>query len=415
MLAGILRLSLGEQHSLILKLDGGVWSAGAVIGTSDERTRYHDTIYRFLRVIASGAIAAAAGQGYSMVLKQDDSLWAAGRNKDGQLGDGTRLHKRLFSFVQMIPGATAVAAGGRHSMVLTREGCVWTTGWNKYGQLGTGSTASKGHRRTRFWPEISSGAKAVAAGDVHSIMLKRDGSVWAAGRNYNGQVGDGSRTDRNRFVKVISSGATDVAVGGRHSLVRKQDGSVWATGFNQFGQLGDGSRTGRLHYVQSIMSGAKAVAAGTEHSIMLKQDDSVWTTGYNFYGQLGDRSRTDRVVFVQVISGGATAVAAGGFYSMVLKKDGSIWATGLNHGQFGDGSTSSCSTFTRVVSFRSGKACACFASICVLICHLAAIIHATAGFTSTNHSIIVIGREATTEGVNWSTERLYVTECVLNF
>ena len=49
--------------------------------------------------------------------------------------------------------------------------------------------------------------KTVAAGHIHSIVLKQDGSVWAAGRNDNGQLGDGSNADRNKFVQVMSGGA----------------------------------------------------------------------------------------------------------------------------------------------------------------------------------------------------------------
>ena len=69
--------------------------------------------------------------------------------------------------------------------------------------------------------------------------MKQDGGVWAAGRNSNGQLRDGSRTARSIFVVVMSSGAVGVAAVGYHSMVLKRDGSVWATGWNEYGQLGD--------------------------------------------------------------------------------------------------------------------------------------------------------------------------------
>jgi hypothetical protein len=34
-----------------------------------------------------------------------------------------------------------------------------------------------------------------------------------------------------------------IAAGGEHSLVLKEDGTVWAWGWNYYGQLGDGTRT----------------------------------------------------------------------------------------------------------------------------------------------------------------------------
>ena len=178
-------------------------------------------------------------------------------------------------------------------------GNVWTTGWNQYGQLGDGTVIDK----IKFVRVIAHGPKAfaVAAGDIHSVVLKQDGSVWATGRNHKGQLGDGSTVDRNEFVKAMDSGAVHVAAGGYHSMVLKRDGSVWVTGCNEYGQLGDKSIKDRSNYVQAMSSGAQAIAAGSRHSMILKQDGSVWATGYNAYGQLGDGSTMNSHAFMQVI------------------------------------------------------------------------------------------------------------------
>ena len=39
-------------------------------------------------------------------------------------------------------------------------------------------------------------AKTIAAGFAHSLVLKTDGTVWASGGNRNGQLGDGTNTQR---------------------------------------------------------------------------------------------------------------------------------------------------------------------------------------------------------------------------
>ena len=122
-------------------------------------------------------------------------------------------------------------------MVLTQGGSVWATGWNKYGQLGSASISGSTYRSS-FVQVMFSGTKAMAAGDVYSIVLKQDGSVWATGSNNHGQLGDGSTTDRKVFVQVIPSGVEAVAACGYQSLVLKRGGSVWATGWNRYGQLG---------------------------------------------------------------------------------------------------------------------------------------------------------------------------------
>ena len=334
---------------MIIKQDGSVWSTGV---QPDSKAK------GFVQIFSVGVKAAAAGNSFSMVLNDVGMVMITGKNNKGQLCffDGSPISRRTFFIVKNIPVAKAVIAGGYHSMVLTHGGRLWAAGWNKYGQLGDGSTSDT----TKFIPVKSSGAEVVtaAAGDAHSIILKQDGSIWATGRNDNGQLGDGSQADRSNFVKVISAGVVNVAASGYHSLLLMQNRSVWATGWNEYGQLGDGSIVDRTNYVQVVMNGGKAVAAGSRHSIVLKQNGSVWATGYNQYGQLGDGSTVSRKVFVQVISGGVKLIAAGAFHSMVLKKDSSVWAAGSNKdGQFGDGCTpeKTCMSYVRLEAFEKGK------------------------------------------------------------
>ena len=330
---------------MLVKQDSSAWSTGT---SSDSGST------SFVQVIPTGVTVAAVGNYYSIVLKRDCSVWTTAKDSRGRLCffDGSTTSKGTFSFMQVIPGAKAVVAGSYHSMVLTEGGGVWNAGWNKYGQLGDGSKTDK----TKCFAIVSTGLKAVAlaAGEIHSIVLNEDGSVWAAGQNSYGQLGDGSKTDRERFVKAVSSGAVDVAAGSYHSMALMQDGSVWATGWNEYGQLGDASTIDRMNYEQVVSSGAKAIAAGSRHSMILKQDGSVWTTGYNLYGQLGNEFRTDSDIFAQVISE-AELIAAGAFHSMVIKRNGSIWAAGSNkYGQFGDGSTNSQNKFVRLAVFEKG-------------------------------------------------------------
>ena len=92
-----------------------------------------------------------------------------------------------------------------------------------------------------------------------------------------------------------------VSAGRDHSIVLKKDGSVWATGYNKYGQLGDGSETNRQVFVQVISGGVQVVAAGSFHSMILKEDNSIWATGSNVYGQFGDSSTTSQSTFVRLL------------------------------------------------------------------------------------------------------------------
>ena len=90
---------------------------------------------RFVQVIVGDVTAAAAGFSHNMVAKEDGSVWITGSNSKGELGIASTTNRDLFFLVQRFTSnAKAIAAGGYHSIVLTRDGYVFATGWNKYGQ-----------------------------------------------------------------------------------------------------------------------------------------------------------------------------------------------------------------------------------------------------------------------------------------
>ena len=201
------------------------------------------------------------------------------------------LITHTYFIIQIVHKYFAVAVYGRlslgaeHTLILERDGTVWATGHNLYGQLGMDP---RDHSTVRTFREVViDSAKAVAAGGGHSMVLKQDGSVWSTGRNEFGQLGNGLKNGCKSFTLVISGHATAIAAGTKHSLVVMEDGGVWAAGVNQYGQLGDGSTYQRNTFVQVISGGAAVAAAGKDHSMVLKHDGSVWTAGFNGYGQLG--------------------------------------------------------------------------------------------------------------------------------
>jgi len=374
-------VAAGGEHSLALKTDGTVWAWGRnEYGQLGDGTRTD----RFTPVQVKGpggsdwltdVQAVAAGGYHSLALKTDGTVWAWGRNNGGQLGDGTTTDR--LTPVQVVgPGGSdwltdvqAVAAGVGHSLALKTDGTVWAWGWNEFGQLGDGTTTNSSTPVQVVGPGGSgwlTDVQAVAAKWGHSLALKTDGTVWAWGGNWCGQLGDGTTTNSSTPVQVVGPGGsgwlTDVqavAAGVEHSLALKTDGTVWAWGRNEYGQLGDGTTTDRYMPVQvkgpggsDRLTDVKAVAARWDHSLALKTDGTVWAWGRNNSGQLGDGTTTDRLTPVQVVGPGGSgwftdvqAVAAGLHHSLALKTDGTVWAWGANwYGQLGDGTTTDSST-----------------------------------------------------------------------
>jgi len=119
---------------------------------------------------------------------------------------------------------------------------VFAWGWNIAGQLGNGTTNGSD---LPVKVSLPGGTKvtAIAAGFAHSVALTSTGALLAWGKNYNGNLGDGSTTDSDVPVKVslpVGTKATAVAAGAEHNLAVTSTGAVLAWGYNADGQLGDG-------------------------------------------------------------------------------------------------------------------------------------------------------------------------------
>ena len=71
------------------------------------------------------------------------------------------------------------------------------------------------------------GVVAVAGGSDHSLAVKNDGTVWAWGDNFYGQLGDGTTIRQTSPIQVLGLTGVAVAAGGHsHSLFIAQVSTV---------------------------------------------------------------------------------------------------------------------------------------------------------------------------------------------
>ncbi len=282
---------------------------------------------------------------------QGGRVWAWGDNGYGQLGDGTKTNRAYPTPIAGLDGVIAVSVGGQHTVALKSDRTVWTWGGNSFGQLGDGTM------NQRSYPAAVAGLSVVtaiaAARGGHTLALKADGGVWAWGNNRSGQLGIGTTNNSPIPVPVKLpdgtplTGVMALAAGWGHSVALRNDGSVWTWGANNNGQLGDGTTSNRLNPVLVKLadglplSGVRAIDAGDGYTVALKSDGTFWAWGFNMYAQLGDGTTINRLNPTPVnAAAGAPfiAIAAGSFHAVALKGDATVWAWGLNHdGVLGDG------------------------------------------------------------------------------
>ncbi|MBF0370934.1 MAG: DUF1566 domain-containing protein [Magnetococcales bacterium] len=233
-------------------------------------------------------------------MTSDGTVWAWGDNNYGQAGPLATDDEQETPVEVPIPApVTKISAGYKYTLALTDNGSVWAWGYNYYGQLGNGAT------ETSATPVEVVGLTDVVditVGYMHNLALKADGTLMAWGYNNAGQLGDGTTEDRYTPVEVMGLSDVIQMAAGSHSVVLKSDGTVWTWGRNTYGNLGDGTTADRMTPgIVPGLSDVKAIGVGSTSTLAITADGLVWSWGRNYYGKLGDGTTEDRYSPVQVI------------------------------------------------------------------------------------------------------------------
>ncbi len=284
---------------------------------------------------------SSSGNSYHNFEIRNGTLWGWGRNLFGEIGDGTAGTQRN-SPVQIGTDNkwVTVATGGMHTLALKADGTLWSWGYNGNGQLGNGTTTNK---TTPTQVGTDTKWTCVVAGSQSSLALKADGTLWAWGYNNSGQVGDGTTVNKTAPVQIgTDTKWTSISAGNSHALALKADGTLWAWGANNANQVGDGTTTNRLAPVQiGVESKWTNISAGYQFNLALKADGTLWSWGYNANGQLGIGTTTSQSAPIQVGADNSwVTISAGEAFATALKANGTCWTWGTNaNGQLGDGTT----------------------------------------------------------------------------
>lgn len=152
-----------------------------------------------------------------------------------------------------------------------------------------------GYQRTpeENW-ELFSSLKTVQveAGGNNTAFIKSDGSLWMAGDNTYGQLGNG--TYENSAVPVQVIGLTDitqVAVGERHCIALNSRGYAYLWGYNGYNAVSFSDNRKISLPVMHTLSNITYVEAGSLTSFVIQESKGIYAQGDNSYGQLGNGTR----------------------------------------------------------------------------------------------------------------------------
>ncbi len=342
-------ISAGAATSHAVRTDGVVFGFGDNI-LGQVGTTGGTGIVRALNGITG--VTQVSGTNHILALRFDGTVWAWGWNGNGAVGDGTYVNRQYPVHAYGVTNVIQVAAGNSNSLALRSDGTVW--GW---GALSSGNTpapiaglsaitqvssdttnsselpysmARKSDGTAWIWgyPPLQpytatpaalagvSDAIAVSAGDSHYLVIRAGGTVWAAGRNSGGQLGNGTNVDSATLVQVQGlTGVVAVSANYNHSLALKGDGTVWAWGINEYGQLGIGRSESSNVPVQVLLRDVVKISTGMRYSLAVTADGTVWGWGIGTSTQLGTYNNNQFYYYSPV-----PAVSPGGNEPLSLQK-----------------------------------------------------------------------------------------------
>ena len=329
------RVVPGVGHGLLFE-PGGVLRSWRMLDTPDDlappwlglgHNRPHPKYTLDTVLGLTNVAAAAAGNECSFAVLGDGRVMSWGLNAgNGRLGTTTRdIFERTASWgpdsntpipVVTTFDAVDVSCVSEHVVALSRDGAVYTWGKGDKGKLGIGRLPAFNFQRNESAastyvpfpvrvPDLSE-ITAIKAGHEHSLALRSDGTVLAWGENYLGQLGDGTKADRDRPVVIERvRNAVAIAVGAESSAAVLADGTVMT-----WGSI-DGATVMAPSIVPGVR-GVRSIAAGLLQFAGLTDAGTVFTWGdYTHPTELGRGSGAKSPGLVNGLSGVQSITAIG--------------------------------------------------------------------------------------------------------
>ena len=264
----------GDIHTILLDTRGRAWATGS---NKQGQLCLGDNTLRYIPqeiVIPSGGriVDVAIGGQHTLLVDQFGNVYGCGSNSAGQLGLGTGTAPRLVPTKIDLSSVQSVSAGLSHSLFVTNSN-LYVTGSNQYGQL-CRIPIGQVVRKPVTLPVSRGNVRQFEAIKDSSYILFKDRSVDSCGKNNNGQLGDGTNTNKAIAEVKIDNVALLLGAGPSAESVffYTQNELVFATGLNNAGQLGIGNKVNvnvptEVKFQQYVK--LSVLSAGGDHTIAL--------------------------------------------------------------------------------------------------------------------------------------------------
>lgn len=267
---------------------------------------------------------SANGPEMGMAIKTDNTLYVWGSKfAHGSSSDGSYTYNVIPSPTSQMSDVIYASSGFMHHAAIKSDGSLWMWGRQYCGELGNGSTSNTPNNPTKV---LSSGVRTVSAGGQTTAIIKTDNTLWMCGRNDFGQIGNGKTDIVTKFTKILDNVESAVA-GWGVSFAITQDHQLYAWGHNDKGQLlndtTDYDATPKIILEDVTAVSASATESNLFAAIKTNGDLVIWGKDY----------KTPKVLDNKVSN-----VSVGKDYLLFIKEDASMWAYGVNnYGQLGFG------------------------------------------------------------------------------
>jgi alpha-tubulin suppressor-like RCC1 family protein len=276
----------GNWHSVGLRADGTVWCWGPNwFGELGDNSLTPSAV-PVQALGLSNVVAVAAGSGFSMALGADGTVFTWGDNNFSTLGI-PGPNRAVPTAVPGLTCATAIAAGSLHAMAVLSDGTAMSWGYNVDGRLGVGTFGGLFATPTAMVGVTD--AVAAVGGEMHSVILRADGTLLACGDNYRGQLGNGTQQPSHTPVPVlVLTSVTQISSTGAHTIALRNDGTAWIWGANSYYQHCNGtSQDGYVPTPVLGLNGVAGIATTLYTSGFVRADGTVAVCGGNYFGGLG--------------------------------------------------------------------------------------------------------------------------------